>query len=197
MKKNMEKMKPVVVIKVKFFQTNSNRKTGSNERVWETNKRINEAERKDCLRLLSWFDFWKTCSYLILFLFYCLLSLFVSSFRLETRKLAFCFTILFYHATSLLKCILNFYVLVLINESKSTLLQIAFKHILVLQSGNKSFCSLFFIWKLALYILLSFKYFLWCNLEFFQKSLNFSSKSPHIGKSSQKSLIYSPFPHFF
>ena len=36
--------------------------------------------------------------------------------------------------------------------------------------------------------------FLWCNLEFFQKSLNFSSKSPHIGKSSQKSLIYSPFP---
>ena len=74
------------------------------------------------------------------------------------------------------------------------LLQIAFKHILELQSGNKSFCSLFFIWKLALYILLSFKYFLWCNLEFFQKSLNFSSKSPHIAKSSQKSLIYSPFP---
>lgn len=32
-KKNMEEMKPVVVIKVKFFQTNSNRETGSNERV--------------------------------------------------------------------------------------------------------------------------------------------------------------------
>ena len=121
----------------------------SNERVWETNKRINEAERKDCLKLLSLFDFWKTCSYLILFLFYCLLSLFVSSFRLDTRKLAFCFTILFYHATSLLKCILNFYVLVLIHESKSTLLQIAFKHILVLQNGNKSFCSLFFHLKVG------------------------------------------------
>ena len=121
----------------------------SNERVWETNKRINEAERKDCLRMLSWSDFWKTCSYLILFLFYYLLSLFVSSFRLDTRKLAFYFTILFYHATSLLKCILNFYVLVLINESKSTLLQIAFKHILVLQSGNKSFCSLFFYLKVG------------------------------------------------
>ena len=147
-KKSVEDMKPVVVIKVKLFQTNSNRKR-SNERVWETNKRINEAERKDCLRLLSWFDFWKTCSYLILFLFYCLLSLFVSSFRLDTRKLAFYFTILFYHATSLLKCILNFYVLVLINESKSTLLQIGFKHILVLQNGNKSFCSLFFYLKVG------------------------------------------------
>ena len=146
-KKTWKRWNLLLLLKSNSFRQTVTEKQGQ---MKECEKQIKELmKQKEKIVWNCWVDFWKTCSYLILFVFYCLLSLFVSSFRLDTRKLAFYFTILFYHATSLLKCILNFYVLVLINESKSTLLQIVFKHILVLQSGNKSFCSLFFYLKVG------------------------------------------------
>ena len=91
----------------------TNWKIGWNERVWRTTRRINKAERKYCLRLveLIWVLENLFIFYFFFFCFGCLLSLLVSSFIRDTRKVAF-------SLPSLLNYILNF--CVFINESKST-----------------------------------------------------------------------------